>query len=512
MNRIISRIALSQPASQHVDQPCNRKSVLAAAILASSMGFIDFSVIAVALPQIRSDLGAGFSQAQWVSNSYMLFLSALILLGGALGDRLGIKTVFTWGIVIFTVSSLACAIAWDAESLIGFRALQGIGAAIMIPGSMALISINTPRAERGGALGIWVSATAISTSLGPLLAGVLLTYGGEAGWRWIFAINLPLGILTLLVLKGRVPTDSPVQPGILASIDWLGAILLTFALALLAVGLTLLGETRGTQAAMLTLGAGCATGLTAILWELRQSDPIVDLRLFRFAAFASANALTFLVWAAIGALVFYLPMLMIVAWKLPAIYAGGMFVPFSIMIAALSPISGRLADRLGLRLFLVSGPLLVAAGNMVMAYGIYRQAFWSGVLPATFLIGIGVGFTASPLSTAVMNAVDDTHSGAASGINNMMARMANLFGVAGLGALISWVYALVIRAGDVGHEIQILMIEAGFGERLTGPLYQVKTETLQLAAMNHAAIALCLCTAALSSIGAVMGWFGQSSG
>ena len=179
-------------SERHHCPPHLRKFVLLSAILASAMGFIDFSIVAVALPQIRSSLGADFAQAQWVSNAYMLFLSALILIGGALGDRFGLRTVLQIGTGIFTVASLACALAWNTESLIAFRALQGIGAAIMIPGSMAIISINTPRAERGRALGIWVAASSIATSFGPLMGGFILTYGGGFGWRWIFGKRLCL--------------------------------------------------------------------------------------------------------------------------------------------------------------------------------------------------------------------------------------------------------------------------------------------------------------------------------
>lgn len=476
------------------------------------MGFIDFSIIAVAMPQIRSVLGADFSQAQWVSNAYMLFLSALILLGGALGDRFGLRTTFSVGIGIFTFASLACAVSWNAQSLIAFRALQGVGAAIMIPGSMAIISINTPRAERGRALGIWVAASSIATSLGPLLGGVLVTYGGEFGWRWIFAINLPFGALALVVLKRFVPRDDPKHDGGLETIDWTGAILLTSSLALIAAGLTYLGELNGGQWAVALLLAGLTLASFAVWWELKLQDPLVSMELFANRAFAGANLLTFLVWSGVGGIIFFLPMLLIVAWKLPPTYAGAMFLPFSIMIATLSPVAGRMVDRFGPRIFLTIGPAIIGIALLFLAWAVTQQNYWIGVLPATMLVGIGLGLSASPLSTAIMNAVEDDNSGAASGINNMVARMANLFGVAGFGAFVAFVYARVVQGGDLDPGLAALMVEAGFGERLTGALYQVRTEQLQMVAMDHAVIALCVVMALMCFSASIVGWLSQPDG
>ncbi len=497
------------PTPRHYCPPELRKFVLLSAILASAMGFIDFSIIAVALPQIRTVLGADFAEAQWVSNAYMLFLSSLILLGGALGDRFGLKLVFATGIGIFAAASLACAISWNVESLIAFRAIQGMGAAVMIPGSMAIISINTPRAERGRALGIWIAAASITTSMGPLLGGILLTYGGEFGWRWIFAINLPFGALAIFVLWRFVPRDIPKHSGGLASIDWAGAVLLTVSLAMMAAGLTYLGELDGWKWAVALLISGLILATVAIIWELKHHAPLINMRLFANAAFAGGNVLTFLVWTGVAAIIFFLPMLMIVAWKLPPTYAGAMFLPFSLMIAILSPISGRMVDRFGTRLFLTIGPIIMGLAFLAMGWAIIRQAYWLGILPATLLIGVGLGLTASPISTAIMNAVDDDRSGAASGINNMVARMANLFGVAGLGAFVSFIYALVIQGGEIDPDVARLMIDSGFGERLTGALYQIRTEELQLVAMNHAIIALCVVMSVMCFCAAITGWLSQ---
>ena len=493
----------------HYCPPERRKYVLIASILASAMGFIDFSIIAVALPQIRSVLGATFTEAQWISNAYMLFLSALILLGGALGDRFGLKFIFGIGIALFTLASMACAIAWSTESLIAFRAIQGIGAAVIIPGSMALVSINTPRAERGRALGIWVSASAITTALGPLLGSLLLTYGDAQGWRWIFAINLPFGAVALLILWRLVPSDVPVHKGGLAGIDWTGALLVTAALALMAGGLTFLSEMDGGVWALVLLLAGLVLAAIAIFWELKHRDPMVNLGLFRNPAFAGGNVLTFLVWACVGANTFFIPMLLIVAWKLPPTYAAGVFLPFSVMIALLSPVSGRLVDRFGTRLFLTIGPIVAGLAFLAFGWAVAKQAYWFGMMPAATLMCIAMCLTASPISAAVMNAVESNDTGAASGINNMVARMSGMFGVAGLGAIIAYIYGAVVRGGDLHPDVAQLMVEAGFGERLTGALYQVSTATLQAVAMNHAMIGLCLVMCVMSWVAAIIGWISQ---
>ncbi|MGI9357341.1 MAG: DHA2 family efflux MFS transporter permease subunit [Rhizobiaceae bacterium] len=477
------------------------------AILASAMGFIDGSVVAVAIPQMRSALAATFSQAQWIANSYVLLLAALIMIGGAAGDRFGMRRTFGVGVAGFTFFSLLCALAWSANSLIGFRALQGAGAAIMIPGSMALIALNFPQEERGRALGIWIAASSIATSVGPLLGGVLLTYGGEQAWRWIFAINLPIGVIVLVILFRQVPASRKRDKG--QHLDLAGAMLIAVTLGSLAAGLTYIGEAGDTATGLWLCAAGLFLLFVSIWWENRIDDPMVDPALFRSPTFTGVNILTFVVWGAFGGIVFFLPMLLIVAWELPPTYAGSIFIPFSILIATLSPISGRLTDRYGSRLLLTVGPLVAMLGHLMMAFAVAKQDFWFGVLPSIMLIGIGFGLCASPVSVAAVSAVDDDDAGAASGINNMFARMSNLFAIAGLGAGVSLAYNLIVRGSSLPVDVQERMIEAGFGERLTGALYQVSTAELHATAMNHAMIALCLVTAVMSLLGALLGWFTQ---
>lgn len=488
--------------------PDKRKYVLLVAIIASGMGFIDANVVAVAIPQIRSSLGASFAEAQWVHNAYILFLSALMLLGGAAGDRFGMKRVFFWGIAFFSFASALCAFAPNPTTLIAFRALQGAGAAIMIPGSMAIISVNTPRAERGQALGIWIASSSITAALGPALGGLLLTYGGPEAWRWIFAINVPLGVLAMALLRFQVPDDPPRQK---RALDFLGAVLIVAALGMLATGLTWLGEADGTAVAWSLILAGIVLSAAAILFELRVRDPMIDLGLFRSRAFAGANLLTLLVWTGFSGILFFLPMVLIVAWQLPPGYAGAIFLPFSLIIAGLAPLSGRAVDRFGAKLLLTIGSVVMTLAHLAIAWAIAVQDYWFGILPAFAVLGLGLGLLASPLSTAIMISVDDESAGAASGINNMIARMSNLLAIAGLGAFVAYVYAQVVYGSQLHADVQHLMVDAGFGERLTGALYQISTQEVQAIAMNHAMIALCLVAAIMSLAGAVVGWVTQST-
>ena len=285
-----------------------------------------------------------------------------------------------------------------------------------------LIAKNTPRAERGRAMGIWIASSASTTAIGPFLGGFLLTYGGVDSWRLIFALNIPIGLLALILLSKHVPRDEPSSLGGVGKLDWTGAGLLTIALALLASGLTFLAETSDRNLAVSLLLAGLVFSVVAVWWELRAKDAMIDMGLFRLPAFTSANIVTFLIWSCMGAVTFFLPMLVIVAWKLPASYAGSMFLPFSGLIATLSPLSGRLVDRFGARLIMSVGSMVFCIGCLSFAWAIVRQDFWTGLLPSFAIIGLGIGLIGPTISTAVINSVPENRTGAASGINNMLAR------------------------------------------------------------------------------------------
>lgn len=469
------------------------------------MGFLDTSVVAISIPQIRTSLDASFAEVQWISNSYMLFLSALILIGGAAGDRYGLRRTFAAGISIFVVTSIFCAIAWSPESLIFFRALKGIGAAIMIPGSMAIIAKNYPREERGKALGLWVTFSAMTTAFGPLFGGILLASGNDEVWRLIFAINLPLGLISLAILKMRVPEDAPKTR---LPLDLTGAILLTAAMGSVALGLTLIGEANKG----LGLGAiltGLIVGFAALVWESRVRHPMIDLGLFSSRVFSGVNFITFLVWSGMGALFFFLPMVIVTAWQMPEHFAGGIFLPFSLLIAVMSSPAGKWADRRGPRLPLTLGAFLAGLGYLGMGLAVLDQNYWFGVIPAIFIIGIAMGLCASPLSAAVMLAVEDDKTGSASGINNMVARMASLFAVAGLGAVVTTLYSHFISSGQLPADIADLVAGAGFGERLTGGLYQINIIELQRISMNRAMAALCSIIALCCFAGSLTAWLTQ---
>ena len=460
---------------------------MATAVLASAMGFIDGSVVSIAIPQIRESLDASFVQAQWVSNSYFLFMSALILLGGAAGDRFGLRRTFGAGIVLFLLASVLCAIAWNPEFLIVVRALQGIGAAIMVPGSMAIIALNFPRGERGRALGIWIAASSVTTAFGPMLGGLLLTYGGDGAWRWIFALNVPLGSIALAMLWFRVPRDKPQS---IQGLDWVGAILATLSLGGLAYGFTLLGEGGDSSLAFTLISFGVLLLILTLFWWRIFKFPMIDLRLFSSRIFSGANIITFMVWGGLGAVFFFLPMVLVTGWGFREIEVAGTFLPFAMIIAPLSPIIGRLADRFGTRFFLTLGPLVAASAYAVMAFGFHNHEYWYGVLPAMVLLGLSMAVCASPISTAVMGAVEDHQTGSASGINNMVARMSGLMAVAALGAIVTHTYAAFIRTQNFPVDIQQMMIDAGFAERLSGALYQISTQEAQIAGMDNAMVVI----------------------
>ena len=411
-----------------------RTLILIAAILASALGFIDGAVISIAVPAIRSALDASLVEAQWIHNAYMLTLAALILVGGAFGDRFGLARVFGAGIALFVGASMVCAIAPTAPFLIGARAVQGVGAAIMVPGSLAVIARAYPRETRGRAIGIWASASAMTTALGPIIGGLALTYGGEEMWRWIFAINLPLGGVAVLLLWRAVNRDMG-RPG--TPVDFPGAILATLSFLCLAIGLT---ATHGSGNAPLWLICGSAM-LAAFLWvETKSPHPMMPLNLFRSRAFSTANALSFGLYAALNMVFFFLPMTMIAGWGISAIWTSFAFSPMAVFIALLSPRMGALADRVGPAPLLFTGSLVVALGYSYMAWSAPLASLWQGVFPAMCAIGLGMSMVVAPLSTAVMGAVDETHSGLASGINNAASRLSGLFSVAAGGGLVTLAY------------------------------------------------------------------------
>ena len=415
--------------------PAHRRHVLWAAVLASSMGFIDSTVTAIAMPAIRASLGADLQAAQWIHAAYLLTLSALILAGGAMGDRFGTARVFIAGIGLFMLSSMICALAPSAALMVGARAVQGAAAALMVPGSMAMISRAYPRAERGRAFGFWTAAATATTASGPVLGGLLLSLQTDWAWRLIFAINLPIGLAALWLLRGRLVPDAG-RPG--SGIDWPGAVLATLGLGLVAVTLT--------EGGVVPLAAGLALLVAFLLWERRTPAPMLRLGLFRSASFSATNLATLLLYIAISGVSFYLPMHAIPTLGLTGLQMALSYLPISVVIALVSTPAGRLADRIGAMPLMVAGSALVALAHLGLALTIHWFAHWSVTVPLIALSGLGMAILVAPLTAAVMQAAGEAEQGAASGINNMVARAGGLVAVALFGGVAARAYGAVAEA------------------------------------------------------------------
>lgn len=419
------------------NQPVSAASgrwVLLATILASSMAFIDGSALNVALPALQADLGLNGSQLLWVTNAYLLVLSALILLGGSLGDHYGRKRVFTFGICVFTLASMACGFAQNANFLILARAVQGIGGALLVPGSLAIISAYFSADRRGTAIGTWSTFSTLTTIGGPILGGWL---AGHGLWRAVFFINVPLALIALFTLITRVPESRDEHAS--KQLDYLGAALATLGLAGLTFGFlqaASLGMSNGQVIAGLVVGV---VALIAFVWvEARSDHPMMPLKLFRSRTFSGTNLLTLFLYAALGVVPFFLVLNLIQVQGYRSEIAGFIFLPFTILLALMSRWSGGLIDRVGARLPLIIGPLIDALGFLLLALpGLTggESQYWTTYFPGLIALGIGMGITVAPLTTAVMGSAPQESSGTASGINNAVARTASVLALAIVGSL-----------------------------------------------------------------------------
>ena len=422
--------------------PCaaaSRPWVLAATILASAMAFIDGSVVTIALPVLQRELGTGLAALQWVVNGYTLCLGALILVGGAAGDRFGRRRLFLIGTGGFALASLGCALAPGLGWLIAARVAQGIGAALMVPQSLAIISASFPPELRGRAIGTWAGASAMTTALGPAVGGFLVD---GFGWRAAFWINLPLAAAVLAIARAHVPESRSPTSG---PIDWGGALLAIAAAGLLTLGLTALVEPGGRAAAagLLAAAAAAAAGFVAV--ERRVAAPLVPLGLFASRAFAGANLMTLFLYGALSAVMFLLPFQLIGGRGIGPGGVGLVLLPLGLVIGLLARPAGGLSDRLGVRPFLAAGSLLVALSALWLAAILPGLAV--GVVAPLLLLALGMALVVAPLTTAVMNAAPDALAGAASGINNAASRLAGLFAVALVSAVAAGVFAAVAGPG-----------------------------------------------------------------
>ena len=403
--------------------------VLAATVLASAMAFIDGSVVMIALPVIQKDFGATFQELQWIVNACTLMLGALILVAGALGDRVGRRRVFVIGIAIFAVASLGCAVATGSLVMIAARAVQGIGAALLVPQSLAIISASFPRATRGRAIGVWAAASAITTSLGPPLGGFMIDI---LSWRVAFLINLPLSAIALWLTFAYVPESRDEKAS--GPLDWTGSALAAISLGALTYALTVLSdENGGGLMALVGLALGSA-GLIA-LWfaERRAKNPILPAVLLRSRPFVVINVVTLFLYGALSAVMFLLPFDLIARRGMSASAVGMTMIPFGLIIGLLSRRAGGLADRYGARNLLVGGSFVVALGAAWIALSL--EEFWIGVFVPLVVMAFGMAAVVTPLTTVVMNSAPDAQAGAASGINNAASRVAGLVAVAVLGTI-----------------------------------------------------------------------------
>ena len=420
-------------------QPCAasaRRWVLIAAILGSGMAFIDGTVVNVALPAIQRDLDASVFEAQWVVESYALFLASLLLVGGSLGDRFGRRRVFALGVAVFGAASIACALSRDVQQLIAARALQGVGGALLVPGSLALISASYPEGERGRAIGTWSGFSGITAALGPVLGGYLVDH---YSWAWAFIVNVPLALAALAIAWTRVPESR--NPQASGTLDLRGALLATVGLGGVVYAFVEAPTQHWDSAPVaIAMVIGVAALIGFIVAERRSRAPMLPLRLFRNRNFAGANLLTLLLYAALGGGLFFLPLNLIQVQGWSATAAGAALLPFILIMFALSRWAGRLVDRVGPRLPLIVGPLSAALGFAALALPGVDAGYWRDFFPAIAVLGFGMTVTVAPLTTTVMNAVGRDAAGTASGVNNAVSRVAGLLAIAIFGSLMAWAF------------------------------------------------------------------------
>ena len=419
--------------SAHATAGCTaeqKRWVLVATILASTIANIDRPVVNVALPALEKDLAAPVEVIQWLVNAYTLCLSALLLVGGTAADRYGRRKIFISGLAVFAAASLWCGLSPDVAQLIAARAVQGLGAALLIPCSLALIGASFAESERGKAIGTWAAFSAIASAIGPLLGGWIVDH---FTWRWIFLINPPLAMLAIWIAFARVPES--VDPQARGMLDWRGAILALLGLGGVCFGLMAAPDFGWSDVKVIVSLAGGLLLLAAFICVERYSAaPMLPLGLFRSRAFSAVNLLTLLLYAALGATFFFLPFAIIQVRGYSAELAGAVFLPLTIVMALLSRWSGGLLDRFGARLPLIIGPAIAAVGFALLAWSVAGTSYWT-FLGSTTVLGLGMAISVAPLTTVVLNAVPAHETGIASAINNADASLANLLAVAIFGML-----------------------------------------------------------------------------
>jgi EmrB/QacA subfamily drug resistance transporter len=429
------RAIMTTSESEGPLQPTGRdrgRWVLTATIIASSMAFIDMSVVNVALPAVQRAIGASFAEAQWVVEAYTLPLSALTLVGGALGDLYGRRRVFALGILLFALASAACGLATNPGLLVAGRILQGVGGALMVPGSLALLAASFPPERRGKAVGLWSASTGVMVALAPALGGWLVD---ALSWRWVFLINLPLAAFALGIVALRVPESRSQSRH---SLDIPGAVLATLGLGGLTFGLIQAGRESFLA---ISSGGPILLGLAAlglfVFVQTRSDQPMIPLPLFRLPLFAGIQAFTFLLWAALQGALFFVPFRLMQVQGFDPLQAGSALLPFVIIVSVLSRWAGGIVDRHGPRRPLIAGALAAGLGFALLTLPDASSGYGLGFLPGLLMLGVGFGFCAAPVTVVALNAAGPEHIGVASAINNMVARVGGLIAIAGFGLVLA---------------------------------------------------------------------------
>jgi EmrB/QacA subfamily drug resistance transporter len=422
--------------------------VLAATIIASGMGFMDGTIVNVALPAIQRELGASAVDALWIVESYALMLAALILVGGSLGDHYGRRRIFMLGIALFTLASVWCGLAPNPGQLIAARTVQGVGGAMMIPGSLAIISASFSEADRGKAIGTWSGFSGVTAAIGPVVGGFLID---NVSWRAAFLINVPLALAVLFIAVRHVPESRDPDA---RRLDLPGAALITLGLGGIVFGLIEAAQhPLSDPRVFLPLLTGTA-GLAAFLWaERRSREPMMPLSLLRSRNFSGANLLTLLLYMGLGGALYFFPFVLIQVHGYSATAAGTAFLPFIVLTFLMSRWAGGLVTRVGPKLPLTVGPVITAAGFVLFALPGTGGSYWTTFFPAVLVMGLGMSLVIAPLTTTAMNAVQGRHSGLASGVNNAVSRTASLLAVALMGVFVFAAFSSALDSRLAGLDL-----------------------------------------------------------